>query len=49
MEKLYVDESVLLSVFNDKQAFSELSAFLTDAMDAEFEKGDAMDCDFIDA
>lgn len=49
MEKLYVDESVLLSVFNDRQAFLELSDFLNDAMDAEFQKGDDMDCDFIDA
>lgn len=49
MEKLYVDEAVLHAVFDDRQAFSELSAFLTEAMDAEFEKGDEMDCDFIDA
>lgn len=49
MEKLYVDEAVLHAVFNDRQALSELSEFLTEAMDAEFEKGDEMDCDFIDA
>lgn len=49
MEKLYVDEAVLHAVFDDRQALSELSEFLTEAMDAEFEKGDEMDCDFIDA
>lgn len=49
MEKLYVDEAVLHAVFDDRQALSELSEFLTEAMDEEFEKGDEMDCDFIDA
>ena len=49
MEQLYVNEDVLLSVFQDRQAYQELSDFLNDAIDAEFRKGDEMDCDFIDA
>lgn len=49
MEQLYVNEAVLLSVFQDRQAYQELSDFLNDAIDAEFRKGDEMDCDFIDA
>lgn len=49
MEKLYVNETVLLSVFNDRQAFTELSDFLNNTIDEELQKGDSMDCDFIDA
>lgn len=49
MEKLYVNEAVLLSVFQDRQTFEELSAFLNDAIDEELQKGDLTDCDFIDA
>ncbi len=48
MEKLHVNEAVLQSIFCEASAFSELSAFLNDAITGEIGKGDSMDCDLID-
>lgn len=49
METLKINKDVLYALFADSAFQKETVDFLNRVIDAEFEKGDGMDCDLIDA
>lgn len=48
MEKLNLNQSILIQILNDREAAEELREYLNSVIDEELSKGEYTDCDLID-